>query len=83
MIRQETDPIIQDLKATLSSSVRNEAASTLREFIAEQRAALLSFGKESATACANSDDWLARGRSAQDRLLAIEGAMANLTRDAA
>ena len=83
MIRQETDPIIQDLKSTLSCSVRNDAASTLREFIAEQRAALLSIGKEGASASPNSDDWLARGRSAQDRLQAIEGAIASLARDAA
>jgi hypothetical protein len=83
MIRQETDPIIRDLKATLSSSVRLDAAATLREFIAEQRAALLSFGAEGASASPRSDDWLARRRSTQVRLQAIEGAMASLTRDAA
>jgi hypothetical protein len=83
MIRRETDPIIQDLKATLCCSVRSDAASTLREFIAEQRAALLSFGKEDASAAPSTDDRLARGRSAQHRLQAIEGAMASLARDAA
>lgn len=83
MIRQETDPIIQDLKATLVCRVRDEAVATLREFIAEQRAALLSLGREDMTTSPASDDWLARRRSAQDRLQAIEGAMASLTRDAA
>ncbi len=83
MIRQETDPIIQDLKATLSSSVRLEAAATLREFIAEQRAVLLSVTSAGATATPGSEDWLARRRSTQVRLQAIEGAMASMTRDAA
>lgn len=83
MIRQETDPIVQDLKATLSDTVRNEAASMLREFVAEQRAALLSFDKEVEQASPNSRNWLSRSRSAQVRLQAIEGAMATLARDAA
>ena len=79
MIKEETDPIVSELKATQADNIRDEAVSILGEFLADQRAMLMSVVEQTDASPDELKEML--GIHAQeDRKKIIETAMDTLNR---
>ncbi|MFV2033616.1 MAG: dynamin family protein [Halocynthiibacter sp.] len=79
MIMEETDPIVNELKISQANSIHSEADAILREFLAEQRAILMSV-LEQADADHGDLNKVLGVQARQDRKRIVEAALTTLNR---
>ncbi len=82
IIKAETDPIVDGLKIDHANAVKNDAAETLREFIASQRQILMGLA-EQADASLEDVIALSQGPGSQSRVNTLETAVSALSKYAA
>ena len=79
MIKEETDPIVSELKAAQVENIRDEAVSILGEFLADQRAILMSVVERTDASPDELKEMLGI-HAREDRKKVIETAMDTLNR---
>ncbi len=78
MIKEETDPIVDELKSAQSDSIHRELVGIVKEFFADQRAILENVAGQSSVSCSDIED-IFNGKNAIDRRKILETTLATLT----